>query len=154
VGIVITTDAISESFANGMEFFSSFGGSTVACKVTTEVLKITEEENLQHNAKEMGQILKQGFLKLSQTYDIISDVRGRGLFWGLEIVLSRDTKEPATNIASFISNRLKVHHILIGTDGIYDNVLKIRPPLVINKRDCELFLFRLDAVLHEAMKLL
>ena len=77
-------------------------------------------------------------------------MRGRGLFLKVELVCDRQTKAPATALAGYVANRMREHHILIGTDGPFDNVLKIRPPLTIDGDDCEMLLNRLDQVLFEA----
>jgi 4-aminobutyrate aminotransferase-like enzyme len=87
---------------------------------------------------------------MASRHTLIGDVRGRGLFLGIELVSDRVTRGPAGALASYVSNRLRDHRILIGTDGPFDNVLKIRPPLTISAADCDLLLARLDDVLHEA----
>lgn len=150
VGVVITTEDIAASFANGMEFFSTFGGTTMACEIGAEVLCIVDDEGLQQNAQLQGQRLRDGLRQLQQRHMLIGDVRGRGLFLGVELVTDRTTKDPATALAGYVSNRLRDHRILIGTDGPHDNVLKIRPPLTIGAADCELLLARLDDILLEA----
>lgn len=150
IGVVVTTAAIAESFANGMEFFSTFGGTTLACLIGAEVLQIVDDEGLQENASKTGAQLLAGFRKLQSSHDLIGDVRGRGLFLGVELVSDRKTKSPATALAGYVANRMREDRILIGTDGPFDNVLKIRPPLTIGEEDCELLLDRLDQVLCEA----
>ena len=153
LGVVVTTADIAESFANGMEFFSTFGGTTLACAIGTEVLAIVDDEGLQANAAAMGNRLLSGLRELQQRCDIIGDVRGRGLFIGVELVTDRAGKTPATELASYVSNRMRDHRILIGTDGPYDNVLKIRPPLTIEASDCDLLLRMLGEVLRETRSL-
>ena len=150
IGVVVTTAAIANSFANGMEFFSTFGGTTLACLIGAEVLRIVDDEGLQANAAKTGAQLLAGFRTLQSRYDLIGDVRGRGLFLGVELVCDRQTKAPATALAGYVANRMREHRILIGTDGPFDNVLKIRPPLTIDRDDCEMLLKRLDQVLAEA----
>ncbi|MGB2068017.1 MAG: aminotransferase class III-fold pyridoxal phosphate-dependent enzyme, partial [Candidatus Puniceispirillaceae bacterium] len=150
IGVVVTTAAIANSFANGMEFFSTFGGTTLACLIGAEVLQIVDDEGLQANAAKTGAQLLAGFRTLQSRYDLIGDVRGRGLFLGVELVCDRQTKAPATALAGYVANRMREHRILIGTDGPFDNVLKIRPPLTIDGDDCEMLLNRLDQVLAEA----
>ena len=150
LGAVITTEAIAESFANGMEFFSTFGGTTLACAIGAEVLSIVDDEALQSNAAAMGQHLLDGLRVLQNRFPIIGDVRGRGLFIGVELVTDRASKSPATALAGYVSNRLRDHRILIGTDGQDDNVLKIRPPLTIEEVDCDLLLSVLEDVMAEA----
>lgn len=127
IAAVITTNQIAESFANGMEFFTSFGGNPVSCAVALEAFKIIEEEKLQANAKSVGTFLKNGLLKLKNQFDFIGDVRGEGLFMGIEFVDKQ--KKPNEEIANFIKENLKENLILVGTDGPFNNVIKIKPPM-------------------------
>lgn len=150
IGAVVTSEAIAASFTNGMEFFSTFGGTTLACLIGSEVLQIIDDEGLQHNAAARGDQLLTGFRALQKTCPLIGDVRGRGLFLGIELVTDPDTKIPATALAGYVANQLRDHRILIGTDGPHDNVLKIRPPLTIGEDDCALLLYRMEQVLAEA----
>lgn len=150
IGVVATTKAIADSFVNGMEFFSTFGGTTLACLIGAEVLDIIDDEDLQKNAETIGHHLLDGYRILQDKYQIVGDVRGMGLFTGIELVTDPAIKTPATHLAGYVSNRLRAHRILIGTDGPWDNVLKIRPPLTIDHKDADLLLTRLDSVLHEA----
>ena len=153
LGVVATTEEIAASFANGMEFFSTFGGTTLACAIGTEVLEIVDDEGLQGNAAAMGIRLLSGLRELQQRFEVIGDVRGRGLFIGVELVTDRTSKTPATELAGYVSNRMRDHRILIGTDGPFDNVLKIRPPLTIGAADCDLLLAVLGEVLRETESL-
>lgn len=153
LGVVVTTAEIAASFANGMEFFSTFGGTTLACAIGAEVLAIVDDEALPTNAAEMGHRLLTGLGALQDRFEIIGDVRGRGLFIGVELVTDRASKTPATALAGYVSNRMRDHRILIGTDGPYDNVLKIRPPLTITAADCDLLLTVLAEILLETSSL-
>jgi 4-aminobutyrate aminotransferase-like enzyme/Ser/Thr protein kinase RdoA (MazF antagonist) len=146
---VVTTPEIAASFANGMEFFSTFGGNPVACAAGLAVLDVLREENLQQNAREVGNHLKKSLEALQSKYQIIGDVRGAGLFLGIDLVNDRDTRGPAPDQAAYITNRLRDRGILTGTDGPHHNVLKLRPPLIFTKRDADLFSSTLDAVLSE-----
>ena len=105
------------------------------------------------NAAAMGDRLLSGLRDLQQRHDIIGDVRGRGLFIGVELVTDRTSKAPATELAGYVSNRMRDHRILIGTDGPFDNVLKIRPPLTIGAADCDLLLAIMGEVLRETESL-
>ena len=149
LGAVVTTAEIAASFANGMEFFSTFGGSTLSCMIGCEVLTIVDEEGLQANAATVGEHLLAGLRALQQRHPVIGDVRGMGLFVGVEMVCDRETLEPATEAASHIANRLREHRILIGTEGPHDNILKIRPPLTLGIDDANMLLDRLDHILGE-----
>ena len=146
---VITTDAVAESFAQGPEFFSTFGGSTVSCAAGLAVLQTLEYDGLQANARQVATHLKVGFDGLQQRHPVIGDIRGMGLFWGLDLVLDPATREPATAIASYVKNRLYEQRILIGTDGPFDNVLKIRPPMTFDIASADALLFRLELILKE-----
>jgi len=146
---VITTPEIARSFDNGMEFFSTFGGNPVACAAGLAVLKVVEEENLQDRALRVGNYLKQSLLSLQKRYPIIGDVRGSGLFLGVDLVLDPATRSPATAQAAYVVNRLRECGILTGTDGPFNNVLKLRPPLIISERDADIFTEALRSALAE-----
>lgn len=137
IGAVITTRAIADSFDNGMEFFSTFGGNNVSCAIGSTVLKIVQEENLQAHALKIGERLLKGLRELQQRYEIITDVRGSGFFLGVELV--RDDT-PAREEAARIVNQLRERGILLGTDGPHHNVLKIRPPMPFSAADADLLL--------------
>jgi len=149
IGAVATTDAVAESFANGMEYFSTFGGSTLSCLVGQEVLQIVDDEGLAQNAARVGDRLLDGYCALMARHDCVGDVRGLGLFTGIEMVADRSAKIPSRLAARYCANRLRDHRILIGTDGPFDNVLKIRPPLPFSEADCDRLLDVLDRVLAE-----
>jgi 4-aminobutyrate aminotransferase-like enzyme/Ser/Thr protein kinase RdoA (MazF antagonist) len=146
---VVTTPEIADSFNNGMEFFSTFGGNPVACAAGLAVLDVLEEENLQERALRVGAHLIEGLRALQTRHRVIGDVRGLGLFLGIDLVLDRETREPATLQASYVVNRLRDRGILAGTDGPHHNVIKLRPPLVLREEDGNLFIETLDDVLQE-----
>jgi len=146
---VVTTREIASSFANGMEFFSTFGGNPVACAAGLAVLDVLEEQSLQANALRVGSYLKNRLLKLQRSHPIIGDVRGSGLFLGADLVLDRETRAPATKQADYIVNRLRDCGVLAGTDGPHHNVLKLRPPLIFSEADAGLFISVLKTVLVE-----
>jgi 4-aminobutyrate aminotransferase-like enzyme/Ser/Thr protein kinase RdoA (MazF antagonist) len=146
---VVTTREIALSFANGMEFFSTFGGNPVACAAGLAVLDVLEEQSLQANALRVGGYLKNRLLKLQQSHPVIGDVRGSGLFLGVDLVLDRETRVAATKQADYIVNRLRDCGVLAGTDGPHHNVLKLRPPLIFCEADADLFVSMLELVLAE-----
>ncbi len=149
MGAVVTTADIARSFDNGIEFFSTFGGSTLSCRTGTEVLRIVDEERLQENARVTGEQLLSGLRALQTRHAIIGDVRGIGLFVGVDLVTDREQRTPATQAAHYVVNRLREERILIGTEGPGDNVLKMRPPLTVRAGDVELLVATLDRVLGE-----
>jgi 4-aminobutyrate aminotransferase-like enzyme/Ser/Thr protein kinase RdoA (MazF antagonist) len=146
---VVTTREIAESFANGMEFFSTFGGNPVACAAGLAVLDVVREEALQDRALQVGKYWMTELKKLQECNRLIGDVRGSGLFLGIDLVRDRETREPATEAADYVVNRLRECGILAGTDGPYHNVLKLRPPLIFSEADVDLFVTTLEAILHE-----
>ena len=146
---VITTPEIAASFNNGMEFFSTFGGNPVSCAAGLAVLDVLEEQQLQQNAHQVGTRLIQQLRNLQQCYPLIGDVRGMGLFLGLDLVRDPGTREPATEQASYIANRLRERGVLTGTDGPHHNVIKLRPSLIFSNADADLFVATLEAVLKE-----
>jgi 4-aminobutyrate aminotransferase-like enzyme/Ser/Thr protein kinase RdoA (MazF antagonist) len=146
---VITTPEIAASFDNGMEFFSTFGGNPVSCAAGLAVLDVLEEEQLQQNALRVGNGLLHRLQQLRERYPLIGDVRGSGLYLGLDLVQHRATREPATEQASYVCNRLRERGILTGTDGPFHNVIKLRPPLIFSDTDADLFVTTLEAILDE-----
>jgi 4-aminobutyrate aminotransferase-like enzyme len=149
IGAVITTREIAEAFDNGMEFFSTFGGNTVSCAIGLSVLEIVKEQGLQNHAHLVGKHMISGLLGLQEKYPIIGDVRGSGFFLGVELIKDEKTLEPASEEASFVINRMRESGILIGTDGLYNNVLKIRPPMPFSKGDADELLHALDLIFHQ-----
>ncbi len=145
----VTTPEIANSFNNGMEFFSTFGGNPVACAAGLAVLDVLEEEDLQQHALHVGTHLIEGLRALQTRHALIGDVRGSGLFLGIDLVLDRETREPAPLQASYVVNRLRDCGILAGTDGPHHNVIKLRPPLVFSEADANLFIETFDAILRE-----
>ena len=146
---VSTTAEIANSFNNGMEFFSTFGGNPVACAAGLAVLDVLQEGHLQQHALRVGAHLIEGLKILQTRHALIGDVRGSGLFLGIDFVLDRETREPAPLQVSYVVNRLRDCGILAGTDGPHHNVIKLRPPLVFSEVDAELFRKKLDLVLQE-----
>ena len=137
MGAVITTTEIADSFSKGVEFFSSFGGNPVSCAIGLAVLAVIEAENLQENARIVGEFYKALFSSLQKEFTCIGDVRGSGLFIGAEIVKNNNSLEPDTELANLIKNELRNQNILIGTDGPFDSVLKTKPPLCFTKTNAQ-----------------
>ena len=146
---VVTTPEIAAAFANGMEFFSTFGGNPVSCAVGLAVLDVVRDERLQANAKRVGEYWIAELTELQKKYELLGDIRGSGMFLGLDLVTNRETREPATVQANCIVNRLRECGILAGTDGPHHNVIKLRPPLIFTEADADLFDATLDSILVE-----
>ena len=148
LGVVVATRKLADAFANGMEYFNTFGGNPVSCAIGLEVLNVIEGEGLVHNAQSIGQYLTEGLRQLKSNHHIIGDIRGMGLFLGIELV-KNDQLEPATGQAAYLANRMRELGILMSTDGPYENVLKIKPPMVFDKNDSDFLLSTLGRVLKE-----
>jgi len=138
ISAVVTTPEIAGAFDNGMEFFSTFGGNTVSCAVGLTVLEVVLEEDLQSHALTVGAYLLDKLRSLKNRFSIVGDVRGSGLFLGIELVKNRGTLEPAGQEASFVADRMREAGVLLGTDGPYHNVVKIRPPMPFSENDADL----------------
>lgn len=146
---VVTTPEVAEAFANGMEFFNTFGGNPVSCAIGHEVLQIIHDENLQAHAKEIGDYLQTQLRELQTRHPIIGDVRGHGFFLGFELIKNMETLEPAADQTTYLSNRMRERGILTGTDGRDHNVIKIKPPMCFNKLNADFLIENLDKVLSE-----
>lgn len=152
IGAVITTREIADSFDNGMEFFSTFGGNNVSCAIGRVVIDVVVDEQLQSHAEKVGREMLTGLSELKRRHELVGDIRGSGLFLGVELIKNRETLEPATTEANLIVNKLREAGILIGTDGPFHNVLKIRPPMPFNMQDGERLVESLDRALEDYQK--
>lgn len=144
---VVCSKQIADSFANGMEYFNTFGGNPVSCAIGKEVLQVIEDEKLQENALVTGNYLKDQLKALQKDFPIIGDVRGQGLFLGFE--LNGKNKKPLGEKASCLANRMRDYAILMSTDGPDHNVIKIKPPMVFSKENADELINRLSMVLKE-----
>jgi len=148
LGAVVTTPEVAAAFHNGMEYFNTFGGSPVACAVGLAVLDVMRDERLQERALRVGSLLRNG-LETLRHFPIVGDVRGLGLFLGIELVRDRATLEPAAPQADYVVNRLRDRGILVSTDGPLHNVIKIKPPMVFAESDADRLVSTLAEVLTE-----
>ncbi len=147
MGAVVTTQKIAQAFITGMEYFNTFAGNPVSCAMGLAVLDVIEQENLQVNAARVGDFLLAGLRQLQQQFPLVGDVRGMGLFIGVELVKDRATQAPATQEANAVIEYLKAHRILLSTDGPYDNVLKLKPPIVFSMDNAREFLLQVEQAL-------
>ncbi len=147
IAAVVCTQKVADAFANGMEYFNTFGGNPVSCAIATEVLRTVKRDKLQENALEVGSYLKVELKTLSKEFPIIGDVRGQGLFLGIELVDAN--LNPLAEQTDYLANRMKDHGILMSTDGPDYNVLKIKPPIVFTKENAAELLFYLRKILNE-----
>ena len=146
---VVTTPKILSSLMKETDFFSTTGGNPVACAVGLAVLDVLEQEGLQERAARVGAILRSQFEKLAEQHPLIGDVRGAGLFIGVELVRDHSTLEPATKETAAVVNRMRDLGVLVGIEGPCGNVLKIRPPLVFDENHALQLTDALDRALRE-----
>ena len=144
IGAVITTPAIAAKFAAKFSYFNTFGGNPVSAAVGMAVLDVLEREGIQQNVIAAGKVLEAGLAQLAAKHPLVADVRGKGLFWGLEIVRDHATRAPAVEEADRIMNLLREDGFLLGRTGAFDNVIKIRPPLVFTPDNARMLLEGLD----------
>ncbi|MGB0861908.1 MAG: aminotransferase class III-fold pyridoxal phosphate-dependent enzyme [Saprospiraceae bacterium] len=149
LGAVVCTPEVAAAFANGMEYFNTFGGNPVSCAIGSEVLNVVKNEGLQANALEVGEYLKNGLNDLKNRFSVIGDVRGHGFFLGFELVKNRKTLEPAPEQTTYLANRMRALGFLMSTDGLHHNVIKIKPPMCFNLENADLLLRFLEKVLSE-----
>jgi 4-aminobutyrate aminotransferase-like enzyme/Ser/Thr protein kinase RdoA (MazF antagonist) len=149
LGAVVTTPDIAAAFDNGMEFFSTYGGNPVACAAGLAVLDVLRDEQLADNTLRVGAHLRARLDRLLDINPLVGDVRGLGLFLGVELVRDRATLEPAADEAGYVVNRLRDEGILAGTDGPWHNVVKIRPPLCFTEPNADFLADTLEHILQE-----
>ncbi|MDK1028882.1 MAG: aminotransferase class III-fold pyridoxal phosphate-dependent enzyme [Anaerolineae bacterium] len=146
-GLISRKDIVTK-FQDHAMYFNTFGGNPVACEVGMAVLDVLEQENLIENAARVGAYLANGLKKLQEKHDLIGDVRGKGLFFGLELVLDRNSKTPAPAETKRVVNLMKERGILINYIGAHDNILKMRPLLPFSIENADLLMSTLDEVLE------
>ena len=152
LGIVVTTRSVAEAFDNGMEYFNTFGGNPVSCAAGRAVLRTVQEEGLQEHALQLGAYLKKGLKELQQRHSILGDIRGEGLFLGVEMVRAATNLSPAATEADYLINRMRDKGVLMSTDGPRHNVLKIKPPMSLTFGQADFLLEQLAEVLKEIEK--
>ena len=145
-GVAARADLVNE-FRERVMYFNTFGGNPVQCAAGMAVLDVIEEENLQQNALRVGDYIRDNLRGLQDQHELIGDVRGHGLFIGAELVTDREKKTPAIPQTKSVVNRMKDRGVLLSNIGVYDNVLKMRPPLPFSKDNADLLLTTLDEVL-------
>tara|TARA_B100000131_G_scaffold307625_1_gene336050 strand:+ start:1 stop:729 length:729 start_codon:yes stop_codon:yes gene_type:complete len=154
IAAVVTTEKIAKSFNNGMEYFNSFGGNPVSCAVGNAVLDVIQKQNLQKNAKEVGNYFINKLQKIKKKFPkYISKISGRGLFIGIDLIENSNFDLPNQKLATKLINTLRLKGILLSTDGPYNNVIKIKPPLVFNKDNVDYVCSEINNfLLHENKK--
>merc|ERR1712126_2743 len=151
IAAVITTPEIAASFsATGIEYFNTYGGNPVSCAIGNAVLDTIQKERLMEHATDVGKLIFDGAKELQAKHTVIGDVRGRGMFVGIDLVKDRTTREPNTALALHVTTCLKEQKILLQSDGPHNNVLKFKSPLVFSKENAMRLLNAIDKILTEA----
>ncbi|OIW01362.1 hypothetical protein TanjilG_12902 [Lupinus angustifolius] len=146
LGAVVTTPEIAQVLTRRSDF-NTFGGNPVCTAAGLAVLKVIEKEKLQENAFEVGSYLKERLNGLKYKYELIGDVRGRGMMLGVELVSDRELKTPAKAETLQVIDQMKELGVLIGKGGYYGNVLRVTPPLCFNKEDADFLTDAMDYTL-------
>lgn len=149
IGAVVTTPEIAAAFDNGMEYFNTYGGNPVSCTIGLAVLDVIRDEGLQERAATVGAYLARRLRDLMDIHPLIGDVRGAGLYLGVELVEDRATLTPAARQAAYVINRAREKGVLMSTDGPLHNVLKIKPPLVFSEANADFLAATLHSILQE-----
>jgi 4-aminobutyrate aminotransferase-like enzyme len=149
IAALVTTREIADAFDTGMKYFNTFGGNPVSCAVAGAVLDVIDDERLQANAAEVGAIFTARLEELGKRHHQIGDVRGEGLYLGIELVHDRTTKAPATALTTEVCERMRERGVIVYPNGDLGNVLKIKPPMIFARRDVDRFVTQLDETLTD-----
>jgi 4-aminobutyrate aminotransferase-like enzyme len=147
---VVARGELLDNYRRHEMYFNTFGGNPVSCAVAMAVLDVIDDEGLVANAAEVGDYVLEKFKELQSRHDMIGDVRGSGLFFGIDLVNDRETKEPAADKARTIVNAMRHKGVLMSKIGEHDNVLKLRPPLCFSKENADFLVATLDEVMAAA----
>jgi 4-aminobutyrate aminotransferase-like enzyme len=150
-GLLATADALAE-FGKSSRYFNTFGGNTVSCAAALAVLDTIEREGLRQHARKIGNVLYEGIAALARRHEAIGDVRGAGMFVGVELVSDRASRAPDRTLTSQVVNRMRDKGVLLSACAMGHNVLKIRPPLVLSEHEAGLVIQALDESLAEASR--
>ena len=135
VGITIATPEVADALKGS--HISTFGGNPVTATAILATIDIIERKRLAQNAKTLGDYLRSGLEEMKEKFPVIGEVRGMGLMQGMEVVEKKETKEPAANLVTEIFERTREQGLLIGKGGLYGNVIRITPPLTIERADVD-----------------
>lgn len=149
IAAVVTTRDIADAFDQGMKYFNTFGGNPVSCAAASAVLDEIDRLGLQAQAKRVGSYFMDALEELKARFEIVGDVRGEGMYLGVEFVLDRESKEPAKAFTSSVCERLREYGVIMYPNGELGNSLKIKPPMIFDESDVDLFVERLADVLRE-----
>ena len=148
VAVVATRKEIADCLGGDVGYFNTYGGNPVACAAVLGVLNVIKKENLLDHCKKMSIMFEQELMILKEKHHCIGDIRGVGMFWGIDLVSNRETREPATQLAKNVIMKLRQEYgVLLNADGPNNNILKFKPPLCFNESDLKEVMGSLDLVL-------
>jgi len=148
---VVFRPEVSEEFGRNVRYFNTFAGSSIPVAAAAAVLDVLEEENVQQRVLENGALLRAGIEELTRESPYVAEVRGRGLYVGVEIVKDRETLAPDRGRAEDVISDMRDRRVLISASGPVANVLKIRPPLAFSSADVTRFLDTFAEVAKERL---
>jgi 4-aminobutyrate aminotransferase-like enzyme len=146
---VVTTREIADAFDTGMKYFNTFGGNPVSCEVGMAVLDEVRDRRLQERAADVGAYLHGRLRELQSAHAPIGDVRGRGLYLGVDLVRDPETRTPDAALARRVSEQMKDEGVIVTPTGTHENVLKIKPPMVFSRANADRFTDTLARVLKD-----
>ncbi|CAD5219268.1 unnamed protein product [Bursaphelenchus okinawaensis] len=150
VAAVVTRREIADQLGGQVNYFNTFGGNPVSCSAVLGVMEVLKEENLLSHSEQMGKYFGEKLAQLKNRHAVIGDIRGVGMFWGLDIVTDRESRSPATKLAVDLCLKLRQEYqVLLNADGPHTNILKFKPPLCFNKEDLDLAVTSIDKALYE-----
>ncbi|MDX2034933.1 MAG: aminotransferase class III-fold pyridoxal phosphate-dependent enzyme, partial [Blastocatellia bacterium] len=149
-GATIARPEIADAYP-GLSF-STFGGNALVMRASMATIEVIEQKNLAHNARVVGDYLREKLMGLAERYDAIGDVRGMGLMQAIELVKDRKTKEPDAPGVARLFEETRKRGVLIGKGGLYNNVVRLGPPLIATKDHIDELVSALDAGLAEISK--
>ena len=150
-GLLATPEVLAE-FGRKARYFNTFAGNTVSCAAALTVLKVIEGDRMMEHAEQIGAELFKGIDALRSRHEAIGDVRGAGMFVGVEVVADRTTRAPDRELTSRVVNRMRDKRILLSACAMGHNVLKIRPPLVLSSEEVAMVVQALDETFREAQE--
>ncbi|HET8601636.1 MAG TPA: aminotransferase class III-fold pyridoxal phosphate-dependent enzyme, partial [Segeticoccus sp.] len=147
VAAVGTTREVADAFDDGVKYFNTFGGNPVSCAIGTAVLDIVRDDGLQEHARVVGDYFLDRLRDLQDIHPLIGDVRGHGLYLGVELVRDRGTKDPAPREALLLSERMKDRGVIVYPAGAHQNVLKLKPPMIFDTSHVDNFVETMHEIL-------
>jgi 4-aminobutyrate aminotransferase-like enzyme len=149
VAAVVSTPEIAAAFGERIDYFNTFGGNPVSAAAALAVLDVIDDEGLLENAGLVGSQLAEGLTALMRDHEIIGQVQGSGLFWGIDLVTDRDTRQPIAAVAAkHLASAIQREGVLVGLTGDHGNVIKLRPPLPFSRDNADQALEVIDNCLR------